>query len=250
MREQEGASGPTENAVGKASQDSPNELARSRRGQVFTNPVAGERIMLLTDPETHPDRAFVGQLFVRPGGRVATPHVHPAATERFHVLAGRVGFQVGGRRSELEAGQSVEVPPGTSHDWWQIGAEETRVLVEVTPGERFVRFMTTMFGLARDGHVDARGLPHLLQAAVTANAYRDTVQLASPPPLVQRLLFGGLAPLGRLLGKQPEYPEYLFSTDLAEPQPAALALLDEQGRLRLGAATGDGAHRHPHEWDR
>src|SRR3954453_13819433 len=82
-----------------------SELAWSRRGQVFANPVTGERAVLLTDPETHPDRALVAHLFVSPGGRVAAPHVHPAATERFHVLAGRVGFQLDGRRSELEAGQ-------------------------------------------------------------------------------------------------------------------------------------------------
>jgi hypothetical protein len=53
---------------------------------------------------------------------------------------------------------------------------------------------------------------------------------------VQRILFGALAPFGRLLGKQPVYPEYLFSTNLAELQPEALALLDDQGRLRRGAA--------------
>ena len=236
MREWEGISGSPRDQDGKAGRHPRRELAWSRRGQVFANPVTGERAVLLTDPETHPDRAFVAHLFVSPGGRVAAPHVHPVATERFHVLAGRVGFQVGGRHSELEAGQSFEVPPGTSHDWWQIGAEEAQVLVEVTPGERFVRIIATTFGLARDGHVDARGLPHLLQAAVSLTAYRDTVVFASPPPLVQRFLFGGLAPLGRLLGKQPVYPEYLFSTNLTEPQPEALALLDQQGRLRLGAA--------------
>ena len=236
MPEREGSSDTPRDQDKKAGRYPHSELAWSRRGQVFTNPVTGERAVLLTDPETHPDRALVTHLFASPGGRVAAPHVHPVATERFHVLAGRVGFQVGGRHSELEAGQSCEAPPGTSHDWWQIGAEEAQVLVEVTPGERFVRIVATTFGLARDGHVDARGLPHLLQAAVSLTAYRDTVVFASPPPLVQRFLFGGLAPLGRLLGKQPVYPEYLFSTNLTEPQPEALALLDQQGRLRLGAA--------------
>ena len=211
-------------------------FAASRRGQVFANPVTGERAVLLTDPETHPDRALVSHLFVRPGGRVAAPHVHPGATERFHVLAGRVGFQVGGKQSELGAGRSCEVPPGTTHDWWQIGAEEAQILVEVTPGDRFTRVVATTFGLAADGHVDARGLPHLLQAAVTLTAYRDTLVFTSPPPLVQRILFGGLAPLGRLLGKQPVYPEYLFSRTVVEPEPGALALLDERGRLRRGAA--------------
>ena len=107
-------------------------------------------------------------------------------------------------------------PTGTSHDWWQIGAEEAQVLVEVTPGDRFVRLIGTTFGLARDGHVDARGLPHLVQAAVSLTAYRDTIVFSAPPPLVQRLVFGVLAPIGRLVGKQPVYPEYLFSRDLVE----------------------------------
>jgi len=235
MPEREDAGGVAPDAVAMPHRHPGQELTWSRRGQVFSNPVTGERAVLLTDPETHPDRALVGHLFVRPGGRVAAPHVHPVATERFHVLAGRVGFEVGGQRRELQAGESYEVPPGTPHDWWQIGAEEAQVLVEVTPGERFARLITTTFGLARDGHVDARGLPPLLQAAVSLTAYRDAIVFTSPPPAVQRFLFGGLAPLGRLLGKQPIYPEYLFSRELIVPQPEVLALLDEQGRLRLGA---------------
>jgi mannose-6-phosphate isomerase-like protein (cupin superfamily) len=232
MRDHDDSSPPARNPPEAADPYPRYRRALSRRGQVFANPVTGERAVILTDPETHPDRTLVGHLFVSPGGRVAAPHVHPVATERFHVLAGRVGFQVGGRQAELDAGQSCEVPPGTSHDWWQIGAEEAQVLVEVTPGDRFVRIIATTFGLARDGHVDARGLPHLLQAAVSLTNYRDTLLFTSPPPLVQRLLFGALAPVGRFLGRQPVYPEYLFSRDLAEPPPEVLALLDEQGRLR------------------
>jgi hypothetical protein len=143
---------------------------------------------------------------------------------------------VGGERRELVAGQSAEVPPGTAHDWWQIGADEAQVLVEVAPGERFTQVICTTFGLAGDGHVDARGLPHLLQAAVTLTAYRDSLVFTSPPPRVQRILFGGLAPLGRLLGKQAVYPRYLFSRTVVEPEPVALALLDERGRLRQDAA--------------
>jgi mannose-6-phosphate isomerase-like protein (cupin superfamily) len=163
----EDASSASQEPVAKPHRPPRNELAWSRRGQVVTNPVTGERVLLLTDPETHPDRTLVAHLFVRLGGRVAAPHVHPVATERFHVLAGRVGFQVGGRQRVLQAGESYEVPPRIVHDWWQIGTEEAQVLVEVTPGERFVGVIGTTFGLARDGHVDARGLPHLLQAAVS-----------------------------------------------------------------------------------
>ncbi len=211
----------------------PQLVHSPRRGEVFANPRTGERAVVVTDPEGSPDRTLVAHLFVRPGGRVAAPHVHPGSTERFHVLAGRVAFRVGGEDTVLGAGQSSEVPAGTVHDWWQVGDEEAQVLVEVTPGDRFVQVITTTFGLARDGRVDARGLPHLLQAAVTLHAYRDTLVFEAPPRPVQRVLFGALAPVGRLLGRQPAYPGYLFSRELAPVPPEVLAVLDERGRLRV-----------------
>ncbi len=207
----------------------------SRTGQVFTNPVSGERVVILTDPDAHPERVLVGHLFVRPGGRVAAEHYHPTITERFHVLEGQVGFMIGGSERVLGAGDHAEVPAGAPHDWWQVGDHEAQVVVEVAPGDRFVEMVGTMFGLARDGNVDKRGLPHPLQLAVTASAYTDTLILTSPPRWVQRTMFGILGPLGRALGRRPFYERYLNSSEVVEPEPAALALLRPDGRLAFGA---------------
>jgi hypothetical protein len=60
--------------------------------------------------------------------------------------------------------------------------------------------------------------------------------VASPPPAVQRLLFGVLAPVGRLRGLQPSYERYLTSEVVVDPDPAALGLLDANGRLRFGGS--------------
>ena len=90
---------------------------RDRRGQVFANPVTGERAVILTDPRDHRDRVLVSHLYVTPGGRVAVAHRHPTITERFHVIAGRVGFLIGKEKRELGPGEGAEVPPGTLHDW-------------------------------------------------------------------------------------------------------------------------------------
>ena len=57
------------------------------------------------------------------------------------------------------------------------------------------------------------------------------IVFTSPPPWLQRGMFAVLAPLGRALGRQPSYPEYLSSSEVVEPDPEALALLDEAGRL-------------------
>ncbi|HEU5104291.1 MAG TPA: cupin domain-containing protein [Solirubrobacterales bacterium] len=204
----------------------------SRRGQVLTNPSTGERVVMLTDPEVHPEGVLVAHLYVEPGGRVAAAHRHPTITERFHVLEGEVGFLLGDRERTFGPGEEAVVPAGTLHDWWQVGEETAQVVVEVDPGDRFVEMVGTFFGLARDGKADRRGLPRPLQLAVTAQAYRDVMVIASPPTWVQSLAFGILAPLGRALGRRPSYPEYLTSTTVVEPDPAALALLDESGRMR------------------
>lgn len=211
----------------------PVSPAPDRRGQVFENPVTGERAVALTDPRSHPEGVLVAHLFVAPGGRVAAAHRHPTITERFHVLAGRVGFLIGSEKTELGPGEAAEVPPATAHDWWQLGDEVAEVVVEVAPGERFVEMIGTMFGLARNGKRDRKGLPKPLQLAVCARGYRDVMELASPPAAVQALVFGPLAALGRARGLQPSYERYLESDIVVEPDPRALALLTEGGRLRF-----------------
>lgn len=208
-------------------------IPQSRRGQVFENPVTGERAVVLTDPAEHPAGALVSHLFVAPGGRVAVAHRHPSITERFHVLSGRVGFLIGEEERELGPGEAAEVAPGVLHDWWQLGEETAEVVVEVTPGDRFVEMVGTFYGLARDGKSDSKGLPRPLQLAVTARGYRDVMEIASPPPAVQALLFGPLAALGRARGLQPHYRRYTTSDVVVEPDPRALAMLAEDGRLRF-----------------
>jgi mannose-6-phosphate isomerase-like protein (cupin superfamily) len=205
----------------------------SRRGEVYENPVTGERAVVLTDPYEHPESVLVAHLLVAPGGRVALAHRHPESRERFHVLAGQVGFRIGDGERTLGPGDSAEVPVETIHDWWQVGRETASVVVEVDPGERFVEMVGTFFGLARDGKVDRKGMPHPLQLAVTASAYRETMVPASPPVAVQRLVFGILAPIGRASGRKPTYEEYLHTDEVVDPDPAALALLDASGRLRF-----------------
>jgi mannose-6-phosphate isomerase-like protein (cupin superfamily) len=205
----------------------------SRRGQVFENPVSGERAIVITDPPDQPDGVLVAELHVRPGGRVVVAHRHPGLVERFHVLRGEVGFLIGDREELLGPGRSAEVPVGVLHDWWQVGDEEAEVIVEVNPGARFVEMVGTFYGLARDGKVDKKGIPRPLQLALSAQDYSDTMVVAKPPPWVQSVAFGVLAPIARMRGLKPTYEKYLTSDVVVEPDPAALELLGPDGRLRF-----------------
>lgn len=81
-----------------------------------------------------------------------------------------------------------------------------RVRVEITPGERFVHMIETLW-FARLGYTDGKGMPHRLQLALSARAFRDGIVFRSPPPAVQRAILGALAPLARWRGYRSTYPQ-------------------------------------------
>jgi quercetin dioxygenase-like cupin family protein len=181
----------------------------SRAGDVIENPVTGERAVIRLGTEESGGELLVADLYVSPGGAVAGEHVHPVIEERFTVVDGRVGFRLDGRESVAEPGRRLHVPPGTAHDWWNAGEEEAHVVVEIWPAARFEEIIKNTFGLAQDGKTNAKGMPNLLQLALIAREFEDVLWFTRPPRAVQKVLFGVLAPIARLLGYRGSYQEYL-----------------------------------------
>ena len=65
----------------------------------------------------------------------------------------------------------------------------------------------TLFGLARLGHTNAKGMPPPLQLALLAPEFSDVVVFRRPPPAIQRVIFGALAPIARWRGYRATYPQ-------------------------------------------
>lgn len=195
---------------------------------VIENPVTGERGIVRRAPGS--DRSpLVADLYARPGAAVVGEHLHPTSTETFTVVRGTLGIRLDGVESRAEAGTRVVVPPGTPHDWWNAGDDTAWVILEVDPGRRFEEMIRNLFGLATDGHTDRSGRPGLLQAALLAREFDDTIRFTTPPRPVQRLLFAALAPVARLRGLRGSYPDYTHHTgksvDQLEEPPAEIAAL-------------------------
>ena len=76
----------------------------------------------------------------------------------------------------------------------------------------------TLVGLARDGHVNKRGMPHPPQLALVATEFAAS-RVPRPPEAVQRVLFGALVPIARRRGYRATYPT-LSRTTLAPRQSA------------------------------
>jgi mannose-6-phosphate isomerase-like protein (cupin superfamily) len=179
-----------------------------RVGEALENPRTGERGVLVKAPWEGSDDSLEADLYVQPGGAVAGEHIHHDFDERFTVKQGRIAFRLDGEESVAGPGETVEIPRGHWHDWWNAGDEEAAARVWVSEGVRFMQMIETLFGLARDGHTNAKGLPDPLQLAMFATEFRDVLVLRRPPAFVQSALFGLLRPIARARGYRGTYPQY------------------------------------------
>jgi mannose-6-phosphate isomerase-like protein (cupin superfamily) len=180
----------------------------AKSGDVLEHPGTGERIVWRQVAHDTNGELLVGDMFASPGGHPALPHVHPHQEERFEVLRGRIRMQVDGVETVLGPGERATVPAGTAHTWSNIGHDVAQIRVELQPALRSEMFFETLFGLAKDGRTNSKGLPSVLSMAVIMHEYADEIRLARPAPGVQRAIVRPLAWLGRRFGHRGWYPAY------------------------------------------
>lgn len=95
-------------------------------------------------------------------GRSSGPplHYHNAFSEKFEVKKGTLYLQVSKEKKKLQVGESVVVPPGTPHRFYNETDEMVKFEITLSPGhagmENFIRIL---YGLASDGYSDKNGKP-------------------------------------------------------------------------------------------
>ncbi len=199
-------------AVSHPDRAAPPDRRPIEPGEIWENPVTRERARIIDVPWQNADDRAVVELTALAGARVVGEHLHPALRERFSVLEGELTVVRDGQKSTLSAGESAEIAPGVWHDWWNESRVDALVRVEVAPATRFVHMIETLFGLAREGHVNGNGMPHPLQLALTAQEFSDVFVLRKPPREIQRVVFTALAPIAKLLGYRATYPSLSRTT--------------------------------------
>ncbi|HEX2304603.1 MAG TPA: cupin domain-containing protein [Gaiella sp.] len=185
----------------------PADLTPIQVGEVWENPVTRERATILELTHANPEGRAVAELTALVGARVVGEHLHPDLVERFTVLEGELTVKRDGQTSILREGETAVIEAREWHDWWNAGDRDARVRVEITPGERFAHMIETLFGLARLGHTNDKGMPHPLQLALTAREFDDVIVFRKPPRALQRVLFAVLAPVARWRGYRATYPQ-------------------------------------------
>ncbi len=181
----------------------------AKAGDTIESPVSGACILFLkTARDTYGELLQIDDV-MKGGGRVAIEHVHPYIEERFEILSGTARLSMRGQERDFGAGETVVIPADTPHVWGNPNDEEVHLILEFRPALRMEEWFETFFGLQKDGKINPNSsLPNLLQWAVISREYEDELYLASPPLLVQRVRFGLLAAIGKLLAYKARYAAY------------------------------------------
>lgn len=177
-------------------------------GDVLDNPAMRGRLVFRQTAAETGGELLQFEFFLESHGVIAEEHVHPRQEERMEVLAGSVRGRVAGEERTATAGDSVVMPPGRRHVWWNDGEEQAHLRVEFRPALNTEEMFETFFGLARDGKTKKNGVPSILQMAVLLNEHKDEVYPAKVPIPLMKALVKVLAPVGRLRGYKAHYPEY------------------------------------------
>jgi quercetin dioxygenase-like cupin family protein len=179
----------------------------ARTGDELVNPVTGLRTVFRKTAADTGGQLLQIDWIGNPGWTTGRDHVHPLQDERFEVLSGSLGLRLDGVEHVLGVGEVVVAPAGAAHAAWNAGDDSLHVLVDFRPALRTEAAFETLAGLARDGKTNRSGAPsNPLQLALVLREFEDEIYFVRPPLTVQRVIFGALATIGRLLGYRGAYP--------------------------------------------
>ncbi len=179
----------------------------AKAGGELVNPVTGLRtVFRKTARETDGELLQVDWIG-SPGWTTGPDHVHPLQEERFEVLSGRLGLRVEGVERVLDEGEAITAPAGSAHAAWNAGDDTVHALIDFRPALRTEVAFEMLAGLAQDGKTNEAGAPKdPLLLALVLRHFEDEIYFVRPPLYLQRVVFGALASIARLLGYRAEYP--------------------------------------------
>jgi quercetin dioxygenase-like cupin family protein len=102
-------------------------------------------------------------------------HYHNAFTEKFEVKEGILYLQVGKDKKILHVGESITVPRGTPHRFYNETNDKVTFHITLEPGHTGMEnFIKIFYGLASEGLTDKKGKPksfsHLAVALVLSDS--------------------------------------------------------------------------------
>ena len=180
---------------------------RVATGDEIVNPRTGQRMVFRRTGADTEGQELVIECWSPPeqkGDPREPVHVHPKQEKTFRMIDGELTVSMNGTTRTLKGGEEIVVRSDAAHSFWNGSHQEAHCWQEFRPALRSAEFFSTWFSFARDGKVNARGMPGLLQMAATAQRFLDEIMVTTPPGWVQRVTFAVLAPIARFTGHEAE----------------------------------------------
>ena len=111
-------------------------------------------------------------------------------------------FEIAGEQRDVRAGESITIPAGTPHRFWNGGEEDAHAIQTFRPALNIAAFFETFAALAARGKLNADGMPSPLQLAVMIPTFADEIRATTPPWPIQRAFAAVLGPVARARGLQ------------------------------------------------
>jgi quercetin dioxygenase-like cupin family protein len=180
----------------------------AKAGDELVNPVTGLRTVFRRTVHDTGGELLQVDWIGDPGWTTGPDHVHPLQEERFEVLSGKLGLRVEGIEHVLGEGEVIVGPAGYAHAAWNASSnDEVHALIDFRPALRTETVFETLARLAHDGKTNRAGAPkNPLLLALILHHYENEIYFVRPPLALQRMIFGALAKVARLLGYRAEYP--------------------------------------------
>jgi len=125
-------------------------------------------------------------------------HVHYVEDEEGRVIAGRLAADVGGQRVDAGPGDTVRLPKGVPHRWWNEGDAPVEFEGLSQPAADLDRYLQAVFEVMNAG---APNRPPLFYLAHVALRHRRTQAAFVMPLPIQAVLFRVVVVVGTILGR-------------------------------------------------
>ena len=121
-------------------------------------------------------------------------HLHPGQRELYTVHTGELVVVIDGQHQLITAGESIEVPAGSTHTYANQSDKPTRFSAEHTPALQFEEYIRLVHRTVQGRKVS---LPVILRVVRIESSYPDTIVA---PPGMPRLFGKIMSGVGRLAG--------------------------------------------------
>lgn len=180
------------------------------KNKTIQNPMTGQEIRFIQTSKDSNGQLLEMEATYKAMSSEPAPHYHPCQDELFTVVSGEMTVRLNGEEMHnLRAGDMLQIPRNQIHTMWNAAGRKAVVNWQVRPALHTEELLETIMGLAADGKCNKKGMPGLLQIALTSGKYDKELRLMRPSFFMQMIVFSVLRPFALMAGYKAVYEKYL-----------------------------------------